>query len=177
MTGMQYYDSPVGRLILTGTEEGLTGLWREEYCHYPPESAGETVTEMSMPVLEQTADWLDRYFAGEIVGGGEIPLAPRGSAFRCEVWELIRGIPYGELMTYGEIARILAERRRIPKMSAQAVGGAVGHNPISILVPCHRVVGADGNLTGYGGSMWVKKWLLAHEGVDLSGFYDPAEKK
>ena len=177
MMAKKIVDSPVGRLILTGTEEGLTGLWREEYCHYPPELRGETTTDGALPVLDQTADWLERYFAGERMDGNEIPLTPRGSAFRREVWDLIRAIPYGELMTYGEAARILAERRGIPKMAAQAVGGAVGHNPISILIPCHRVIGANGNLTGYGGSMWVKKWLLAHEGVDLSGFWDPAERK
>ena len=171
----QEYASPVGKLLLAGNEEGLAGLWREEYCSHLPEFDGEEIVTGTCPVLEVTKDWLDRYFDGDAAPPDQIPLAPRGSAFRREVWEIIRGIPYGCLMTYGEIARILAKRRGIARMSAQAVGGATGHNPISILVPCHRVVGSGGNLTGYGGSMWVKKWLLSHEGVDLSGFRDPAE--
>lgn len=169
------YESPVGTLFLVGGEDALAGLWRQEYCQYLPEFAGETVVDGMTPALEKTGEWLDRYFAGEAVSAAEIPLAPRGSAFRREVWEIVRDIPYGTLMTYGEIAKILAARRGIPRMAAQAVGGAVGHNPISIIVPCHRVIGTGGNLTGYGGSMWVKKWLLAHEGLDLSQFYDPTE--
>ena len=177
MLYQQTYNSPVGKLFLAGNEDGLAGLWREEYCQYLPEFSGEEIVRGTAPVLKKTADWLDRYFAGEAVSGTEIPLAPRGSTFRREVWELLMDIPYGGLMTYGEIARILADRRGIPKMAAQAVGGAVGHNPISILIPCHRVIGTGGNLTGYGGAMWVKKWLLAHEGLDLSGFYDPAERR
>lgn len=171
MLYQQTYDSPVGKLLIAGNEAGLAGLWREEYCHYLPELSGEEIVNETAPILELTKDWLDRYFAGEIVSAAEIPLAQKGSAFRHEVWEIVRDIPYGQLITYGEIARIIAGRRGIRKMAAQAIGGAVGHNPVSIIVPCHRVVGVGGNLTGYGGSMWVKKWLLEHEGIDLTGFY------
>lgn len=172
----QTYDSPIGTLFLAADDTGLAGLWREEYCQYLPDFSGEEVTEGTTPVLEETAEWLDAYFEEKVMEPPAFSLAPRSSAFRREVWEIIKDVPYGSLMTYGEIARILAERRGIPKMAAQAVGGAVGHNPISIIIPCHRIVGTGGNLTGYGGSMWVKKWLLAHEGVDLTGFYDPQEK-
>lgn len=169
--------SPVGELVLLGTDAALAGIWRKESCPYPPQFPGETIVRGDAPVLAQTEEWLERYFDGEPADGREIPLAMHGTAFRREVWEIMREIPYGQLMTYGEIARILAERRGIPRMAAQAVGGAVGHNPFYIVIPCHRVVGTGGNLVGYGGSMWMKKWLLAHEGVDLTGFWDPAERR
>lgn len=116
-------------------------------------------------VFEAAVRWLDRYFAGENpeVTSGRPPLSLEGTNFQKEVWELLLEIPYGKTTTYGEIARELARRRGVKTMSAQAVGGAVGHNKISILVPCHRVVGADGKLTGYAGGIERKQWMLEME--------------
>ena len=104
----------------------------------------------------------------------ELPLAPMGDEFRQTVWTMLTDIPYGEVVTYGELAREIARQQGINKMSAQAVGGAVGHNPISIIIPCHRVVGANGNLTGFAGGIQMKLQLLEHEGVDTDRFYVPA---
>ena len=114
------------------------------------------------------ARWLDAYFAGQAPSIGALPLRPEGSAFRQEVWKLLCDIPYGHVTTYGLLAQKLAARRGVPHLSAQAVGGAVGHNPLSILIPCHRVVGADGSLTGYAGGIERKKALLTLEGVDVA---------
>ena len=119
-------------------------------------------------VLHQVQDWLDRYFAGQKPVISELPLAPAGSAFRRIVWKLLCEIPYGEVTTYGELAEKAASIMGRKSMSAQAVGGAVGHNPISIIIPCHRVVGTDGSLTGYAGGVDKKAWLLELEGVDIS---------
>ena len=119
--------------------------------------------EMPVPVFEQTAKWLDIYFRGGIPDFTP-PLHLHGTPFRREVWDILRTIPYGRTVSYGDIARQLADRRGIPRMSSQAVGGAVGHNPVSLIVPCHRVIGTGGNLTGYGGGLWRKKELLLLEG-------------
>ena len=121
-----------------------------------------------LPVLRLAVEWLDRYFAGDRPKTEELPLAPEGSAFRQIVWRLLCQIPYGELMTYGEIARRTAAIMNRPSMSAQAVGGAIGHNPIGIIIPCHRVIGSDGSLTGYAGGLDKKQWLLEHEGHRFS---------
>lgn len=145
------YPSPVGTLYLTADEGGLTGIWMH------PEKTED------FPVLSQAKDWLDGYFSGNPT---EIPfpLNPHGTPFQKQVWELLLTIPYGETTTYGAIAREMAERCGKETMSAQAVGQAVGANPISILIPCHRVVGANGKLTGYAGGLEKKEWLLRHEG-------------
>ena len=158
----QIYDSPVGNLILIGEEDALAGLWRQEYCQYLPEFDGETVRDGNSPVLERTADWLDRYFAGDDPGPVP-PLSVQGTEFQRSVWQILMTIPYGATMTYGEIAGQIAWDRGLASMSAQAVGSAVGRNPISILIPCHRVIGADGRLTGYAGGLWRKEALLRLE--------------
>jgi len=150
------YPSPVGLLLLTCGENGLTGVWMNRK---PPENA---VLCTEHPVLIQTALWLDVYFAGE-VREVRIPLSPEGTPFQQRVWQRLLGIPHGSVITYGDIAREI-ERETGKRMSAQAVGGAVGSNPISILIPCHRVVGARGKLTGYAGGLDKKVWLLKHEG-------------
>lgn len=160
------YPSPLGLLTLASDGEHLLGLWIEgqKYFGAPLDCAispGE-----SLPVFALAKDWLDRYFAGKKPEISQLPLAPSGSDFRQEVWKLLCEIPYGELTTYGEIAKKMAAKRNLPGMSAQAVGGAVGHNPISIIIPCHRVVGSTGSLTGYAGGIEKKRWLLSHEGVD-----------
>lgn len=142
------YDSPLGKLLLCSDGAALTGLWIGREAEGP-------VSEDA--VLQKAKRWLDAYFRGE-APETDIPLAPEGTAFRRKVWELLLTIPYGEVRTYGELARECSDR-----MSAQAVGQAVGSNPISILIPCHRVVGAKGQLTGYAWGIEKKRWLLAHE--------------
>lgn len=115
-----------------------------------------------LPVFADTRRWLDMYFAGQIPDF--LPrLSPQGTAFRQSVWNMLLAIPYGQTTSYGEIAAEIGRRRQTEKMSAQAVGGAVGHNPIAIIIPCHRVIGKDGSLTGYGGGLWRKEWLLQLE--------------
>ena len=126
-------------------------------------------------MLQAAKRWLDRYFAGKKPEISELPLAPMGSAFQQGVWELLCEIPYGQVTTYGEIAKKMAARMGKSSMSGQAVGGAVGHNPISIIIPCPRVVGANGSLTGYAGGIKKKVKLLEHEGVDLQKFFIPKE--
>lgn len=163
------YESHLGAIDVVSDGESIVELWlvgQRGFCGTMKENGN--LTEQ-IPVLAKAKEWLDRYFAGDKPTPRELPLAPVGGDFRQEVWKILCGIPYGELITYGEIAKRIAARKGIEKMAAQAVGGAVGHNPISIVIPCHRVVGAGGNLTGYGGGIALKQALLAHEGVDLSG--------
>lgn len=163
-----HYDSPLGRLFLAADEEGLTGLWFEEAAHFAdglPTEREETET----PVLAETKKWLDLYFRGQ--KPEFLPkLHPVGSKFRQEVWALLQEIPYGRTTTYGALAKELARRQGKAIVSAQAVGGAVGHNRISILIPCHRVVGAGGSLTGYAGGLEKKARLLELEGVAMGDF-------
>lgn len=170
-----HYTSPVGSLMLACSGEGVTGLWLEGQKYFAktlPEPAEE---DGDHPILKAAREWLDRYFAGEKPAVSELPLAPSGSEFRQEVWRILCTIPYGEVMTYGGIAEEMAARMGRKNMSAQAVGGAVGHNPISIIIPCHRVVGTNGSLTGYAGGIDKKIKLLELEGVDLSGLYVPVK--
>lgn len=145
------YPSPVGPLYLTADDAGLTGIWMH------PEKTED------FPVLAQAKGWLNSYFSGN-PKEWVFPLNPHGTAFQRQVWEILLTIPYGQTRTYGEIAREMAALRGKQKMSAQAVGQAVGKNPISILIPCHRVIGANGALTGYAGGLAKKEWLLHHEG-------------
>ena len=164
---MQYisrYHSPMGGILLAGDGNGLTGLWFEGQKYFALHLDKEQ-EEREIPLFELAKGWLDVYFSGR-EPAFSVPLHLMGTAFQKEVWEILRSIPYGHTMTYGEIAKQLAEKRGLPHMSAQAVGGAVGRNPISILVPCHRVVGADGSLTGYAGGIDKKGRLLKLEGVD-----------
>ncbi|MBS6395753.1 MAG: methylated-DNA--[protein]-cysteine S-methyltransferase [Clostridiales bacterium] len=163
-----HYDSPVGRMLLAQKDEALVGLWLEGQKYFISSVKEEMAECENSEILTQTKQWLDRYFAGEKPSGRELKLAPEGSEFRREVWELLLEIPYGGTTTYGELARKIAGRRGLPRMSAQAVGGAVGHNPISIIIPCHRVLGSDGSLTGYAGGIDKKVRLLTHEGVALT---------
>lgn len=168
-----HYASPVGELTLAAKENGLAGLWISGQKYFKGSLKEEMTEQSSHPVLTEAKGWLVRYFAGEKPGIGELPLAPEGSGFRRAVWDILCQIPYGEVTTYGEIAKELSKKLGKPCMSAQAVGGAVGHNPISIIIPCHRVVGAGGNLTGYAGGIDKKIWLLTHEGVNMDGFFVP----
>lgn len=159
--------SPLGEILLASDGEALNGLWFEGQKYFAA-GAPELLKENSeLAVFKDTKDWLDRYFAGENPDI-RVPLRPIGSQFRRQVWELLCEIPYGKLVTYGELGRKIEEREG-KKTSARAVGGAVGHNPISILIPCHRVVGADGSLTGYAGGLERKIRLLELEGIALEG--------
>ena len=155
------YPSPLGPLTLTCDGQNLTGLWLKDQKYFGGSHPEELTPGGDSPVLLAARNWLDRYFSGARPSPRELPLAPQGSPFRQEVWKLLLEIPWGAMTTYGELARRLGRQ----PFSAQAVGGAVGHNPISIIIPCHRVVGANGSLTGYAGGLEAKEWLLRHEGA------------
>jgi len=167
------YFSPLGEITIASDVQSLTGLWFKQQKYYPDLTQAKAVQAAEIPVLQATWEWLDRYFAGEKPKTAELPLAPVGGDFRQVVWQILCEIPYGSLTTYGEIAKRIATKRGLPKMSARAVGGAVGHNPISIIIPCHRVVGSNGSLTGYGGGIATKVKLLTLEGVDMSKLFVP----
>jgi methylated-DNA-[protein]-cysteine S-methyltransferase len=174
------YASPLGDMLLTADDEGLTGAWfvgqkyfatrscdaqeisLEDICEEPENSRPN-----SSFILGKAKRWLDQYFAG-IEPNVQVPLHLIGTDFQQEVWAILLTIPYGQTSTYGDIAKLIAEKRGIARMSAQAVGGAVGHNPISIIVPCHRVLGSNGSLTGYAGGIERKISLLSLEGIDVA---------
>lgn len=167
------YLSPIGKITLASDGEYLIGLWLEGQKYYFGTLKAEVIEKADLEVFHITKLWLDQYFKQQQPLISSIPLNPQGSEFRKEVWNILCRIPYGQVMTYGEIARELANTLGKETMSAQAIGGAVGHNPISIIIPCHRVVGANGNLTGYAGGIDKKIKLLELEGVDLKEFYIP----
>ncbi|NPV93256.1 MAG: methylated-DNA--[protein]-cysteine S-methyltransferase [Firmicutes bacterium] len=170
-----HYSSPLGEILLASDGDNLVGLWLEGQKYYC-DTVTEYITEKDdLPVFSATKNWLDRYFSGQKPTISDLSLAPIGSEFRKAVWNILRKIPYGEVTTYGEIAKQMAARMNKESMSGQAVGGAVGHNPISIIIPCHRVVGTNGNLTGYAGGINKKVKLLVHEGVDMSRLFVPAK--
>ena len=162
--------SPVGRLTLASDGESLTGLWLEGQKYFGAGLSG-TEAEADLPVFRAAEVWLKAYFARAPLPPLP-PLAPQGSFFRQAVWQLLLEIPAGTVTTYGALTRKL-QSLGIPA-SPQAVGGAVGHNPISILIPCHRVVGSGGSLTGYAGGVEKKRFLLELEGTDMTGLFTPA---
>ena len=162
--------SPLGPLYLASDGTAITGLWMEDQKYFASTLTGIPEESPNLPVFKAAEAWLDAYFSRSHLPALP-PFAPQGSPFRRAVWKLLLEIPYGETSTYGEITRKLRESG-IPA-APQAVGGAVGHNPISILIPCHRVVGANGSLTGYAGGIEKKLFLLELEGVDLTRLYVP----
>ncbi|RHP44693.1 methylated-DNA--[protein]-cysteine S-methyltransferase [Clostridium sp. AF32-12BH] len=180
------YFSPLGTLLLAADSAGLTGLWLENGKYFAdtlenkeykkiektPTGIAAAGQKEASEILTDTRRWLDLYFQGK-----KPDFTPKlhltGSDFRMEVWKLLLEIPYGQTVTYGALARKLADRHGLAKMSAQAVGGAVGHNPVSIIVPCHRVVGTNGSLTGYAGGIGNKVKLLELEHTDMSRFFIP----
>lgn len=171
---MQYtgrYASPIGEILLAADNEGLTGLWFADQKYFAAHLDEEN-EERDTAAIKAAREWLDEYFAGN-KPAVEVPLHIVGTPFQNEVWEILLSIPYGKTMTYGEIAQRIAKKRGLARMSAQAVGGAVGHNNISIIVPCHRVVGSNGSLTGYAGGISKKIELLKIESVCLDGFFVP----
>lgn len=170
------YSSPVGTITLACDGDNLVGAWIEGQKYYGESIPGEMAEKSDVPVLDAAKRWLDRYFAGEKPDIYELSLRPMGSEFRQEVWSILCEIPYGQVITYGYIAKKLAVKLDKKSMSGQAVGGAVGHNPISVIIPCHRVVGANGSLTGYAGGIGTKIKLLELEGADMSRLFVPAKK-
>ena len=171
---MQYttnYESPLGKIVIAADETGLTGLWFEGQKYFALYLDKEN-EEKETPILTEAKRWLDIYFSGR-EPDFKLPLHFTGSDFQNEVWEILYSIPYGKTMTYGEIAKKLAEKRGIARMSAQAVGGAVGKNEVSIIVPCHRVVGSNGSLTGYAGGIAKKIELLKLEGAYKDEYFVP----
>lgn len=154
-------EAPVGHLTLAAEDGAVIGLWIAGQKYFMA-GVRDAVEAPAAPPFDAARRWLNAYFAEERPATPDFPLAPRGTAFQRRVWQALREIPYGHTVTYGELATRLGS-------SARAVGSAVGRNPISILIPCHRVLGADGSLTGYAGGLENKKRLLALEGIDSSG--------
>lgn len=171
MQYISHYPSPIGRILLAADDIGLTGLWFEGQKYFA-RCLDQEREEKEIPIFEQVKYWLDIYFSGN-EPDFSVPLHFMGTDFQNEVWKILYAIPYGQTATYGEIAKRLAAQRGLRRMSAQAVGGAVGRNEISIIVPCHRVVGADGSLTGYAGGIDKKVKLLQLEKADMRSFFIP----
>ena len=166
MEYIHHYDSPLGGITVASDGNAITGLWFDGQKYYA-DTLDPDHEEKALPVFVQADRWLDMYFSGKLPDCTP-PLRMEATPFRKSVWEILLTIPYGQTMTYGEIAERIARQKRISRMSAQAVGGAVGHNPISLIIPCHRVVGADGSLTGYAGGIDKKEKLLRMEQNFLS---------
>lgn len=170
------YSSPICELTLASDGTNLIGLWMDGQKYFQDTlGAARILTQDKIPILINAKNWLDRYFAGQEPPISDLPLAPIGTEFRQRVWNILCQIPYGSYITYGDIAKQLAAQDGKAKMSAQAVGGAVGHNPISLIIPCHRVVGASGSLTGYAGGIDRKISLLKHEGANLEPLFVPSK--
>ena len=167
MNYLKKYSSPIGVLTIVSDGNNIIGLYIEGQKYYMNSIKGDLV-EKSNVVIDKTISYLDRYFNGEKISF-DIPLKPNGTEFRKLVWNILLDIPYGEVITYGEITRKI-EKKLGKKMSSQAVGGAVGHNPISIIIPCHRVIGSNNSLVGYAGGIDKKKKLLSIEGIDTSKY-------
>ena len=167
------YSSPLGGITIVSDSEAVIGVWFDGQRYFADTVSGKLEFSEKLPILRGACEWLERYFNGENPSIKELPLAPQGNGFRQRVWDILCKIPYGETVTYGYIAKEIANSLGRKSMSAQAVGGAVGHNPISIIIPCHRVVGSNGSLTGYAGGIDKKIKLLELEGVDISRYKIP----
>lgn len=167
------YPSPVGKLTIASNGKSITGLWIEGQKYFADTLTETPVMKNDLQIFFKAKSWLNGYFSGEKPLPHMLSLEPSGSEFRKAVWKCLCEIPYGETVTYGTISKRIAEQFGKSTMSAQAVGGAVGHNPISIIIPCHRVIGAKGNLTGYAGGIDKKIQLLKHEGIDTENLFIP----
>ncbi len=165
MRYISHYSSPLGDVLLAADSVGLTGLWFEGQKYFALNLDKEH-EEKEIPLFAEAKRWLDIYFSGK-EPDFSVPLHFTGTEFQNEVWELLLAIPYGQTTTYGELAKRIAGKRGVKHMSAQAVGGAIGHNNISVIVPCHRVVGTNGSLTGYAGGIDKKVKLLELEKADI----------
>ena len=173
MIYISHYKSPVGDILLASKNDKLIGLWIENQKHYLSNFKEDLKETNDDKVINKTKKWLDRYFDGKNPDINELELEPIGSDFRKNVWKILIQIPYGTVITYNDIAKKIAKEKGIKRMSAQAIGGAVGHNPISIIIPCHRVVGSNGSLTGYAGGIHIKVYLLEHENVNMDNLFVP----
>ena len=163
------FPSPIGMITLAcDSGKTLAGLWLEGQKYHGDTIPEAMIQKNNVPIFTATKKWLDKYFKGKNPAISELSLAPIGGEFRQGVWSILCKIPYGRVITYGDIAKKMAKKMNRGSMSSQAVGGAVGHNPISIIIPCHRVVGSNGSLTGYAGGVKTKMKLLQLEGVDTS---------
>lgn len=170
-----YYHSPIGKIGIASKENQLIGVWIEGQTHFLSTTQEEMQESNTTPILLKTRNWLERYFHHENPNISELEIALTGSVFRIAVWRILCTIPYGSTITYGQIADQLAHIKGIKKMSAQAVGSAVGHNPISIIIPCHRVIGSKGKIGGYAGGIEKKRYLLQLE--HASGGIDDGKQK
>lgn len=164
-----FYVSDIGKLLLASNGTHLTGLWIEGQKHYAATMPDYALEKNDLPLFIQTKEWLDRYFQKQNPSVTEIPLQPQGSDFRRQVWTLLCDIPYGRVISYAQLADKLTQQSG-KKTSPRAVGCAVGHNPISIIIPCHRVIGSNGKLTGYAAGLGIKQKLLEQEGI--TAFFD-----
>ena len=162
-----HYDSPIGGITLASDGKHLVGLWFDGQKYFADTIGQDIISEKKLPIFDETVRWLDIYFSGRMPDFTP-SLLLRTTAFRKEVYELLMAIPYGRTVTYGEISGLIADRRCLKQMSARAVGAAVGHNPISLIIPCHRVIGSSGSLTGYAGGIEKKAKLLAMEKADIT---------
>lgn len=164
-----YYMSELGKIVLVSNGQKLIGLWFENQKYYFGKIKQHTVTlNDDLKIFKEAKNWLTRYFSGYAPSIKELDICPMGSEFQQEVFEMLCQIPYGKVTTYGSIAAAIAKKRGKKTMSAQAVGNAVGHNPLSIIIPCHRVIGTNGSITGYASGIDKKMKLLALEQVDIS---------
>ena len=165
-----HYDSPLGSITLASDGTSLFGLWFEGQKFFADTLNRKHEERCDLPIFHETCRWLDIYFSGNQPAFSP-PLLMRATEFQKSVWKVLLTIPYGHTMTYGDIARIIATQYGRKSMSAQAVGNAVGHNRISLIIPCHRVIGSNGSLTGYAGGIERKAWLLQMEGSGKHGYY------
>ena len=171
MEYIYHYSSPLGGITIASNGIEITGLWFDGQKYFA-DTLSKVHEEKALPVFDETKKWLDIYFNGTPPDFTP-PLSMNTTPFRKAVWNILLGIPFGKTITYGEISKIIAKQFGIDKMSAQAVGGAVGHNSISLIIPCQRVVGTNGSLTGYAGGLEKKVWLLTMEKVNLSKLFVP----
>ena len=158
-----HYQSPLGGITLASDGDAIVGLWFDGQKFFA-DTLEEEHQEKDLPVFQDAFRWLNMYFSGEIPDFA-LPLNLRGTYFRRQVWQAILTIPYGQMVTYGDLAKRIAIQRGVEHMSSRAIGGAVGHNPIGIIIPCHRVVGSDDTLTGYAAGLEKKTKLLELEGT------------
>ena len=170
------YSSVIGTITLASDGEHIVGLWNEKQKYHGDEMYKDMVIKDDLIIFDHVKKWLDQYFNGEKPRIEELDIVLNGTAFQKEVWDILISIPYGEVITYKDIAEKIAKKHNKKSMSAQAVGGAVGHNPISIIIPCHRVVGTNKSLTGYAGGIKSKIKLLELEGVDISLYTIPKKE-
>ena len=167
------YNSPIGYYTLASDGKYLLGVWLEGQKYFCSSLINKHILKKDLEIFSLTTDWLERYFLKKRPAISELPLAPVGSNFRQDVWRLLCQIPYRTYTTYGNIALKIAKDYGKINMSAQAIGNAIGHNPISIIIPCHRVVSVNGSLTGYAGGIKTKLKLLEHENTDVSKLFIP----